>query len=188
MAFGDLFLEDIKKYREAYLAKLGLQGVFPVWKRNTTEVIHSFVDLGFKAITVCVDLRILLSSFVGRVIDERFLRDLPQHVDPCGENGEFHTFVFDGPIFSEKIKFTLGKSSSEMIAVFAICFRKAKMNPYHQHRCSKFGRSFGCGVTIGKKRYWCQDFPQVMPMSNKDEGCICPECLKEAILKHKFEK
>ena len=107
--FGDIFLEDLKKYREKSLNEVGLQGIFPLWKQNTTQLIHEFLDLGFKTITVCVDSRLLDSSFVGRVINKEFIDDLPKGVDPCGENGEFHTFVFEGPIFKKSIHFQIGK-------------------------------------------------------------------------------
>ena len=107
--FGDIFLEDLKKYREKSLNEVGLQGIFPLWKQNTTKLIHEFLDLGFKTITVCVDSRLLDSSFLGRVINKGFIDDLPKGVDPCGENGEFHTFVFEGPIFKKSIHFQIGK-------------------------------------------------------------------------------
>jgi uncharacterized protein (TIGR00290 family) len=109
VVFGDIFLEDLKKYREDKLATLGLQGVFPLWKKDTRELAHSFISLGFKAITTCVDTNTLGGEFVGRDIDERFLSELPTTVDACGENGEYHSFVYDGPIFKESIPCTRGE-------------------------------------------------------------------------------
>lgn len=108
-AFGDIFLEDLRKYREDKLAQVNMKGIFPLWKLNTTEVINEFLDLGFKTIIVCVNEKYLDKSFAGRIIDKDFLKDLPSNVDPCGENGEFHTFVFDGPIFKKPISFTVGE-------------------------------------------------------------------------------
>ena len=108
--FGDIFLEDLKKYREDKLATLGLKGHFPLWKRDTTELIHEFIDLGFKTVLVCVKSELLDKSFAGRVIDKDFLKDLPKNVDPCGENGEFHTFVYDGPIFKKPIPIEIGET------------------------------------------------------------------------------
>jgi uncharacterized protein (TIGR00290 family) len=108
VVFGDIFLEDIKKYREDNLSKIGMKGIFPVWKRNTTELVHKFIDLGFKAVITCVDSNVLDKIFVGRLFNEKFLSQLPSTVDPCGENGEFHSFVYDGPIFQEKILYTIG--------------------------------------------------------------------------------
>ncbi len=109
VAFGDIFLEDLRKYREANLARIGMTGLFPIWKRDTRELVRSFLALGFRAIVVCVDPRHLGAAFAGKMIDEDFLRELPEGVDPCGENGEFHSFVFDGPIFREPIKFSVGE-------------------------------------------------------------------------------
>ena len=108
IVFGDLFLEDIKTYRDQFLARHDLRGIYPVWMRNTTEFINEFIDLGFKAVVTCVDSKVLDSSFAGRVIDRDFLAKLPASVDPCGENGEFHTFVFDGPNFAQPIGFSVG--------------------------------------------------------------------------------
>lgn len=107
--FGDIFLEDLRKYREDQLAKIGFQGVFPLWKIPTNQLIQEFITLGFKTIIVCVNERYLDKSFVGRIIDQNFINDLPDNVDVCGENGEFHTFTFDGPIFSEAIDFEVGE-------------------------------------------------------------------------------
>ena len=109
VVFGDIFLEDLKKYREDNLAKVGLKGVFPIWKRDTRELAAAFIDLGFKAIITCVDSKSLDKSFAGRVFDKQFLSDLPNGIDTCGENGEFHSFVYDGPIFSRGIIFEKGQ-------------------------------------------------------------------------------
>jgi uncharacterized protein (TIGR00290 family) len=109
VAFGDLFLEDIRAYRERLLAKHSMTGLYPVWGRDTSKLIREFIDQGFKTVLVCVDPAKLDSSFVGRVIDEEFLSDLPAGVDPCGENGEFHTFVFDGPMFKKPVRFSRGE-------------------------------------------------------------------------------
>ncbi|MBN1358142.1 diphthine--ammonia ligase [Candidatus Bathyarchaeota archaeon] len=109
VVFGDIFLEDIKKYREDILAKAGLKGVFPLWKKNTKRLAHVFISLGFKAVITSVDSNVLGKDFAGREYDEKFLSDLPFNVDPCGENGEFHTFVYNGPIFREKVGFEKGE-------------------------------------------------------------------------------
>lgn len=107
--FGDIFLEDLRKYREEKLSLLDLKGVFPLWKIPTSELAREFIELGFKAVTVCVNEKYLDQSFAGRVIDNEFLNDLPPSVDPCGEYGEFHSFVYDGPIFSKPIGVTKGE-------------------------------------------------------------------------------
>jgi uncharacterized protein (TIGR00290 family) len=110
IGFGDLFLEDIRLYRERFLSRFDMKGIFPVWHRNTTEFIKDFIDLGFKAIVTCVNAELLDESYAGRLIDGEFLQSLPHGVDPCGENGEFHTFVFDGPLFRQPVKFRLGET------------------------------------------------------------------------------
>jgi uncharacterized protein (TIGR00290 family) len=110
VVFGDIFLEDLRSYREGKLATLGMQGIFPLWKRDTRALAHSLAPLGFRAITTCVDTHALGKEFVGRVIDERFLAELPPTVDACGENGEYHSFVYEGPIFGEKISCTVGET------------------------------------------------------------------------------
>lgn len=105
--FGDIFLEDLKKYRENQFDKIGMKTLFPLWKRDSLSLVKEFISLGYKTIVVCA--REDLKDFCGRVVDHSFLEDLPKDVDPCGENGEFHTFAFDGPIFTTPIQFTLGE-------------------------------------------------------------------------------
>lgn len=107
--FGDIFLEDLKIYREQKLASAGIQCVFPIWKSDTKNLIMEFLDEGFKAIVICINEKFLDKSFCGRMIDENFLNDLPPMVDPCGENGEFHSFVYDGPMFKYRIPFVKGE-------------------------------------------------------------------------------
>ena len=109
VAFGDLFLEDLKSYRDERLAALGLSGVYPLWKRDTDELVRTFIGLGFKAYLCCVDTKVLGGAFAGRLIDGRLLEELPASVDPCGENGEFHSFVFEGPIFREPVPCRTGE-------------------------------------------------------------------------------
>lgn len=108
VAFGDIFLEDLKQYRIQQLAKVNFKAVFPLWGKNTKALAHKFLDLGFQAITTCVDIRKLTSAFVGHYLNEDFLQKLPATVDPCGENGEFHSFVTAGPIFSKPLDITIG--------------------------------------------------------------------------------
>jgi uncharacterized protein (TIGR00290 family) len=109
-AFADLFLEDIRAYREERLIAADRTALFPLWGRDTTVLAHQFIDAGFEATLVCVDPTQLDSSFVGRRFDEALLSDLPPSVDPCGENGEFHTFVHAGPIFDKPIEVELGET------------------------------------------------------------------------------
>ena len=107
--FGDIFLEDLREYREKNLAKVGLTAVFPLWKRDTTELINEFFALDFKTITCCVNDAYLNGDKVGAKIDPEFINSLPKNVDPCGENGEYHSFCYAGPIFNKEIKFSLGE-------------------------------------------------------------------------------
>ncbi|MGI4738937.1 MAG: hypothetical protein ACRYG7_27515 [Janthinobacterium lividum] len=107
--YGDIFLEDLRAYREQQLARAGLRGEFPLWQRPGAALLREFLDLGFRAIIVCVNERWLDASFCGRLLDADFLRDLPPGVDPCGENGEYHSFVFDAPYFSAPIAFEKGE-------------------------------------------------------------------------------
>ena len=110
VAFGDIFLEDLRAYRERNLAQAGMEALFPIWKRDTRELAREFIAQGFRAIAVCVDPRVLDASFAGRELDAAFFAGLPQGVDPCGENGEFHTFVCDGPIFHEPVRVRTGET------------------------------------------------------------------------------
>jgi uncharacterized protein (TIGR00290 family) len=110
VAFGDLFLEDIRKYREERLSELGMKALFPLWHKDTKALANLFVKSGFRAIVCCVDPRKLEKRFCGMEFDNKFLATLPQKVDPCGENGEFHTFVFAGPIFEKEIEAKTGET------------------------------------------------------------------------------
>lgn len=105
--FGDIFLEDLRAYRENNLQKLGLEALFPLWKKNTSALINEFFLLGFRTITCCVNDAYLPGDKVGVEITEEFINHLPKNVDPCGENGEYHTFCFAGPIFKTPVKFSL---------------------------------------------------------------------------------
>lgn len=109
VAFGDIFLQDLREYRERNLARVEMEAIFPVWLRPTDKLVRDFIGLGFRAVTVCVDPRKLAGEFVGREIDEDFVAELPAGVDPCGENGEFHSFVYGGPEFAEPIQFEIGE-------------------------------------------------------------------------------
>ncbi len=108
VVFGDLFLEDIRAYRERQLAALGMQAIFPLWRKDTAQLAHDFIAEGFRAVVVCIDPKQIPPSFCGREFDEALLADLPARADPCGENGEFHTFVYDGPIFHRPIRLVKG--------------------------------------------------------------------------------
>ncbi len=119
IAFGDLFLEDIRRYRESWLAGTGLRPVFPLWGRPTAALAREMIASGLRAWLTCVDPRALPASFAGRAFDEALLDDLPPAVDPCGENGEFHTFAWDGPMFDRPIRVRAGEVVTREGFVFA---------------------------------------------------------------------
>jgi uncharacterized protein (TIGR00290 family) len=103
VAFGDLYLEDIRAYRDRMMTALGMSAIYPVWGLDTRALAREFVRDGFRAVLVCIDPRAIDKSFAGRIFDDALIDDLPANVDPCGENGEFHTFVYEGPIFRRSI-------------------------------------------------------------------------------------
>jgi len=109
VVFGDIFLEDLRKDREDKLGRIGMAASFPIWRRDTAELAGAFINVGFQAVITCVDTRMLDGEFAGRAYDRQLLRDLPDGVDPCGENGEFHSFVHDGPIFREPVAHRIGE-------------------------------------------------------------------------------
>lgn len=124
MAFGDLFLADIRAYREKQLAGTGLEPLFPVWQTPTADLARTMIASGLRAKITCVDPKVLPAEFAGRDFDSQFLVDLPSGIDPCGENGEFHSFVYDGPEFRQAMKVAVGEIVERDGFVFAdICLK-----------------------------------------------------------------
>ncbi len=109
IAFGDLFLQDVRDYRERQLAGTGITPVFPLWGINTTELAHDMIASGLRAVVTCLDPRQIPASLIGHEFDEAFLRKLPPSADPCGENGEYHTFCYDGPMLAQPIPVRTGE-------------------------------------------------------------------------------
>lgn len=126
VAFGDLFLADIRAYRDQMLARIGMSAMYPVWGLDTLQLARDFIRLGFRATIVCVDTTKLDASFAGRAFDASMVADLPEGADPCGENGEFHTFVHDGPVFTRPVYYRPGA------AVQRGQFRFADLLPMHR--------------------------------------------------------
>ena len=122
-AFGDLFLEDIRRYREEFLRDTGISPIFPIWSLPTDKLAREMVDSGLRARVTCVDPKQLPASFAGREFDAQFLADLPVNVDPCGERGEFHTFAYDGPMFHHPVPVRLGEIVERDGFVFADLLR-----------------------------------------------------------------
>jgi len=116
--FGDIFLEDLREYREKKLALVEMNAIFPIWKRDTHELVSEFISAGFKGRICCIASENLTEEFCGRDINIEFLEDLPDSVDPCGENGEFHSFVYDGPIFQNPINIETGETILRDIRYF----------------------------------------------------------------------
>lgn len=115
--FGDILLDDLRAYREKLLQNAGLKGLFPLWKMNTGILVNDFIAAGFKAITCCIDAVSLSERFIGKEINTDFINALPESIDPCGENGEFHTFCYEGPIFSKPVSFLTGKKEFRPMTV-----------------------------------------------------------------------
>ena len=119
VAFGDVFLQDLREYRERNLGKVGIKAIFPNWQHDTAKLLRKFVGLGFKAYLTCVDSEKLGEVFAGRQVDADLIRDLPDGVDPCGENGEFHSYVYDGPIFKWPVVVSVGEVVLRDVRYFA---------------------------------------------------------------------
>jgi uncharacterized protein (TIGR00290 family) len=119
VAFGDIFLQNLRTYRESNLARVGMKGIFPIWQRGTAELVQTFLGLGFKAYLTCVDAKKLAKAFAGRALDGQCIHDLPADVDPCGEHGEYHSFVFDGPIFHRPVRVRVGDVVLRDVRYFA---------------------------------------------------------------------
>ncbi|TWT55295.1 ATP-binding region [Thalassoglobus neptunius] len=118
VAFGDLFLQEVRDYRDRLVEQAGMSAIYPVWKRDTTELAHEFVERGFRAVTCCVDTKRLPEEFCGRQFDISFLNDLPDSIDPCGENGEFHTLLVDAPQMDASLPIEFGKLHYDRQFVF----------------------------------------------------------------------
>lgn len=113
VVFGDVFLAGVREYHERVLASLGMSGVFPLWGEDTAALAEEFIRRGYGAVIVAADARKISASFAGGPFDDAFLDSLPENADPCGENGEFHTFAHDGPIFERKVEFDVGETTGE---------------------------------------------------------------------------
>jgi uncharacterized protein (TIGR00290 family) len=109
--YGDIFLEDLRQYRENKMAQLGMQCIFPIWKTNTRWMLNDFVEKGFKTYLCCINDGYLDENWCGRLIDHDFINELPATVDPCGENGEFHSFCFEGPVFKKQMSISVGEKT-----------------------------------------------------------------------------
>ena len=171
VAFGDLFLEDIRTYRDALMARLGFEPVYPLWVTDTRELAQAFVRDGYRGVTVCVDATRLGPEWSSREMDAAFFTALPAAVDPCGEHGEFHSFVYDGPGFAYPIRFERGAPGRRG------GFHYAALAPLSGDACARCGATFECGMKAGVERCWCVDLPPVR-IDTGLAGCLCPRCLQ----------
>lgn len=172
IAFGDIFLAEVREYRERMLARGGFTGVYPLWGRESRELARTFRRDGYGAIAVCVDGRRVAREFAGRELDESFFADLPADVDPCGENGEFHSFVYDGPSFRYPVRFT------KVVPPPAERFHFCTLVPAASDRCARCGAPFECGMQAGRSECWCAQLPPIAP-PDAAASCYCPRCLAE---------
>lgn len=121
MAFGDLYLQDVRRYREERMQGSGIEAVFPLWERPTRPLLEEMLANGLRACLTCVDPRVLPAEFAGRELTTELLDSMPSGIDPCGENGEFHSFVFDGPMFAQPLDIEMGEVVARDGFVFADC-------------------------------------------------------------------
>jgi uncharacterized protein (TIGR00290 family) len=170
VAAGDLFLTDIRAYRERFFAKLGLAARFPLWGQDTGLLAREFVDAGYRSVLVCVDNTRLDRRFAGIEMSRELLQVLPSDVDPCGENGEFHSFVYDGPGFAFPVRFEHGGTTSSER------FTHATLTPLPADRCAQCGAPFDCAMTRGDGQCWCVALPKIAP-NPALSSCLCPRCL-----------
>jgi uncharacterized protein (TIGR00290 family) len=172
VAFGDLFLADIKAYRDALMARLGFEPVYPLWGADTRTLASAFVQDGYRGITVCVDGSKLGSEWAGRNLDTAFFDALPAGTDHCGEHGEFHTFVHDGPGFAYPVRFERGATQTRG------GFHFTTLTPSSGQACARCGATFDCGMKAGVAHCWCADVPPVA-IDASLARCFCPRCLRE---------
>jgi uncharacterized protein (TIGR00290 family) len=174
VAFGDIHLAEVREYRERMLTRGDFTGVYPIWGRESRELADTFRRAGYRAVAVCVDGHHLPHEFAGRDLDESFFSDLPADVDACGEYGEFHSFVYDGPGFAFPLRFTRQRQPA------AERFHYCTITPLASDRCARCGAPFECGMRAGLAECWCAKLPPVAP-HDAAAGCYCPRCLSDLV-------
>jgi hypothetical protein len=174
VAFGDLFLADIKAYRDVLMARLGFEPVYPLWHEDTRALANRFVAAGYRGIAICVDTTKLATDWTGRELDASFFAGLPPDVNPCGENGEFHTFVYDGPGFFYPVRFERIAGTTRDRLDYAA------LRPLAGEACARCGATFECGMKAGLEHCWCATLPSIAPGA-AFASCLCPRCLDDRI-------
>jgi uncharacterized protein (TIGR00290 family) len=186
IAFGDIFLEDLRRWREQSFAPMGLESIFPLWGDAPKDIAAEFLARGFGAVLCCVNGAYLDRSYLGRLYDSRLFEDLPDNVDRCGENGEFHTFVFDGPAFRSPVRYAIGETSyrpvmhgSPVTGHWFCDLRLAETTP---DRCPLCGNDNACAAASGEPNCWCFterisiDVRERIPPYARGVSCICARC------------
>jgi uncharacterized protein (TIGR00290 family) len=186
IAFGDIFLEDLRLWRERSFAAMGLTSLFPLWGSQSHELVAEFLSRGFSAVLCCVNGAHLGKNYLGRLYDGRLFELLPNTVDRCGENGEFHTFVFDGPIFRNPVRYVLGETTyrpvmpgSPVTGHWFCDLQPTETTPF---RCPICGADNACGAAAGEQNCWCFDeripaeIQERVPPYARNIACICPNC------------
>jgi uncharacterized protein (TIGR00290 family) len=172
LATGDLHLAPIRAYREAWLARLGVQPLFPLWGRPPAAIVHDFLAAGYRATVICIDHERLPVTSLGKELNQEWLDALPPGVDPCGEGGELHTFVHDGPGFAFPIPIAGQTLSSDGPFSFA----DLRLGP--SSTCAQCGAPFACGAESRTLRCWCMAEPPVL-LHEDQATCCCPRCLTQ---------
>ncbi len=176
IATGDLHLAEIRAYREAWLGTLGLRPLFPIWGHAPERVAREFVDAGYRAAVVCIDRDRMPVESVGKTFDHPWLDALPAGVDPCGEGGEFHTFVHDGPGFAFPIPIAKQTVYSDQRFAFA----ELELGPHST--CTVCRTPFACGAELQTEHCWCMAEPKITPDLSAAQ-CMCPRCLADTIIR-----
>jgi hypothetical protein len=190
MAFGDIFLEDLRDWRERSLSAMGLASVFPLWHVPSEGLSAEFFARGFSAVICCVSDVYLDRSYLGRLYDRHLLETLPDGVDRCGENGEFHSFAFDGPVFRRPIEYVIGSISYKALAPESPAkghwFCDIVAAESHPTSCPLCGEDNACAAAAGREKCWCfsesiaSDVQGRVPPYARDRTCICATCASAA--------
>ncbi len=181
IATGDLHLVAIRAYREGWLAGLGMKALFPLWGRSSPAVVRGFIDAGYRATVICIDNARMPIKAIGEELDQRWLDALPPGVDPCGESGEYHSFVHDGPGFA----FPIPIAERTIYQEGRFSFADLRLAPCST--CVRCRAPFACGAASGAPQCWCMAEPPVLPDQNQ-AACFCPRCLAHIAASHATER
>jgi uncharacterized protein (TIGR00290 family) len=190
LAFGDIFLQDLRDWRERSMSAMGFSSLFPLWRVPSRELCDEFLTRRFAAVICCVNGAHLDRTYLGRLYDARLLEALSTEVDCCGENGEFHTFAFDGPIFRYPIRYVIGTTSYEPITggspVKGHWFCELLPTETRPNKCPLCGANNDCGMAAGRQSCWCffarisDEVQDRIPPYARDITCVCRECATES--------